>query len=51
MNLTPDEKVFLTNVLKQINIPASSPDAAQVVAAVQSILSKLQAPEVPDVKV
>lgn len=40
--LTEVEKTFLTNLVRQVQVSASAPDAMQVVAVVSSILAKLQ---------
>jgi len=41
MELTTEEKAFLTNLLQQVNIRPAQPDAEQVVTLVKSILIKL----------
>lgn len=40
--MTQEEKMFLTNLLKQITINPSAPDAGKTVDMVQSILKKLE---------
>lgn len=46
-DLTEVEKNFLVNLVRQVQVSASAPDAMQVVAVVASILTKLQPKEKP----
>lgn len=41
MDLTQEEKDFLKNILSQISVKPSSPEAAKTVEMVQSILRKI----------
>lgn len=41
IDLTPIETTFAANLLRQVQVSASAPDAPQVVAVVQSLLAKL----------
>lgn len=43
--LTEIEKTFLVNLVRQVQVSASAPDAMQVVAVVSSILAKLSTPK------